>query len=59
MRLDRKVAVVTGGAGGLGRATCELLAAAGARLLVVDIDEAGARATAALVVRRPRFQRDD
>ncbi len=49
MRLDQKVAVVTGGAGGLGRATCELLAAEGARLLVVDIDEGGARATAEAV----------
>jgi NAD(P)-dependent dehydrogenase (short-subunit alcohol dehydrogenase family) len=46
MRLDEKVAVVTGGAGGLGRATCELLSAEGARVLVVDIDEEGARATA-------------
>src|SRR5262245_12845444 len=33
-----KVAVVTGGAGGLGSATARRLAAAGARVLVVDVD---------------------
>lgn len=41
-----KVAVVTGGAGGLGHATSRALAAAGARVLVVDIDETGGRAVA-------------
>jgi NAD(P)-dependent dehydrogenase (short-subunit alcohol dehydrogenase family) len=45
-RFDEKVAVVTGGAGGLGRATCAALAASGARVLVADIDERGGRAVA-------------
>ncbi len=40
--LDGKVAIVTGGAGGLGSATCRALAAAGARVLVVDVDKDGA-----------------
>jgi NAD(P)-dependent dehydrogenase (short-subunit alcohol dehydrogenase family) len=44
--LHDKVALVTGGAGGLGRATCEALAQAGSRVLVVDVDEAGGRAVA-------------
>ena len=40
MDLEGKVAIVTGGASGLGRATCEALARAGAKLLVVDVDDA-------------------
>ncbi len=40
------VAVVTGGAGGIGRATAHALAARGRSVVVADVDEAGARATA-------------
>jgi NAD(P)-dependent dehydrogenase (short-subunit alcohol dehydrogenase family) len=47
--LAGKVAAVTGGAGGLGRATCTALAQAGARVLVVDIDADGARDVAEAV----------
>jgi NAD(P)-dependent dehydrogenase (short-subunit alcohol dehydrogenase family) len=38
--LDGKVALVTGGAGGLGSATARALAAAGATVVVADIDPA-------------------
>ena len=45
--LDGKVAVVTGGGGGIGRGTCERFASEGARVLVVDIDGALAAESAA------------
>jgi len=45
--LAGKVAVVTGGAGGLGSAAARRLAAEGCRVVVVDIDGDGARKVAA------------
>ena len=42
-----KVALVTGGASGLGEATVRLLADAGAAVVIADLDDAGAQAVAA------------
>jgi NAD(P)-dependent dehydrogenase (short-subunit alcohol dehydrogenase family) len=39
MKLDNKVAVVTGAASGLGLATCKTLAAAGAQVVGFDLDQ--------------------
>lgn len=46
MKLDGRVALVTGGGSGIGRATAQLLAAKGMWVCVVDIDGAAADAVA-------------
>ncbi|MGY8635360.1 SDR family oxidoreductase [Bradyrhizobium sp. 14AA] len=46
MRLKNKVAIVTGAAAGIGAATAKLFTSEGARVVVADWNEAGARAVA-------------
>lgn len=48
--LANKVAIVTGGAAGIGGATARQLAAGGARVLIVDIDEENAARNATRIV---------
>ncbi len=45
-RVDGKMAIVTGGASGIGRATAELLAREGAGVVVADLNESGAKEVA-------------
>ncbi len=47
MNLQNKSAVVTGGASGIGKATAFMLARAGAKVIIGDIDEAGGGKAAA------------
>jgi L-rhamnose 1-dehydrogenase len=54
MRLQGKVAVVTGAARGIGRAIALRLAAEGARVAVVDVREAEGQETVRLIAQRSR-----
>lgn len=48
-RFEDKVALITGAASGMGRATCIRLAAEGASVLAVDIDSAGLEETGLMI----------
>jgi 3-hydroxybutyrate dehydrogenase len=49
MRLDGKVAIVTGAASGIGRRIAEVYAAHGASVVIADLDPGGAEAAAAAI----------
>jgi len=55
MRIDGKVAIVTGGASGLGRATAEALLAGGARVVLCDLASSDGETTAKALGEAARF----
>ncbi len=59
MELDQKVAFITGGASGLGRATAENFINAGAKVLLFDLNEENAQQTAAALGENATFASGD
>ena len=57
--LAGKVAIVTGGASGIGRAAAELFVAEGAHVVVADVDDEGGAEVVATLGDAAAFQRVD
>ena len=51
MRLEGKIAIITGGAQGIGRAASEHFAAEGAKVVIADINEEGGTETASAITK--------
>jgi NAD(P)-dependent dehydrogenase (short-subunit alcohol dehydrogenase family) len=59
MQLGKRTVLVTGGASGLGRATVEMVIAAGGNAVILDVNEETGRAAVAALGDRARFARTD
>lgn len=59
MRYDNKVAIVTGGAAGIGAALARIIAAEGGRVMIADLSEESGRTVAAEIGQAARFVRCD
>jgi NAD(P)-dependent dehydrogenase (short-subunit alcohol dehydrogenase family) len=59
MQLENRVAIVTGGARGIGRAIAERYVAEGARITIADVDTAAGEAAARAIGARARFLATD